>query len=204
MSEDRSRLNARLSILATLVVTGVLAVAAIALIIVNRVGDTSSSATSTGGHPSSNTSASQTLVSGNVPLSEVENGAGPITSIAVDLVSRAFSFTPSGFDAQVAAAKRLMTGAMAMRYDGLIKSERVKQLVQMGLTVNTSLLHVGNDPKQPAFVGVSSVTPTTAQFLMDMQRLVTTSGSKQAQASTVVLSVTIQKIGGTWVISSID
>jgi len=187
------------AVLAILVVVGALALTAVIFVINNRLNTTVAS----DGQDTATVNLGLTQ-QGFLGSATPSRPTTPVAEIAADLMEKAFSFTPSGFDAQVAAAKKSMNASMQQRYSLQLTQQNTRALVTGGMVVTTSLAHYKGDPKNYAYLGVVSLTPTSGEFLMLFQRATTTPGSKQAQVSPFMLDVTVAKIGSTWVLSDVQ
>lgn len=129
---------------------------------------------------------------------------GPVAEIAASLAMKAATFTPKGFDAEVAAAKKLMSVSEQRQYAQLIAQQNIRALVTGGMTITTSLVHLGGDPKKYAYLGVVSLTQTSGEFVMVLQRTTTLAGSRHAEVTPLLVDVTVAKIGNTWVLSDVE
>ncbi|MGN6162863.1 MAG: hypothetical protein ACTHOG_14325 [Marmoricola sp.] len=187
------------AILTILVVVGALALTAIVFVARDRLRTTVAS----DGQDTAGSSLGLTP-HGFVHPSSATTTAEPVAEIAATLMTRAFSFTPSGFDAEVAAAKKSMNASMQQRYSLQLQQQNTRALVTGGMSVTTSVVHYKGDPKAYAYLGVVSLTQTSGEFLMLFQRSTTIRGSKQAQVSPFMLDVTVVKIGSTWVLSDVQ
>ncbi|GAC1530573.1 MAG: hypothetical protein NVS3B1_23040 [Marmoricola sp.] len=197
---EQGGLNSQVAVLAVLVLVGVLALTAIIFIARDRLESTIAS-------DGQDTSAATLGLTqqGFVEAPHTTGSATPIALIAANLMSKSFSFTPLGFDKQVAAAKQVMNVAMQQRYAVQLKQQNTRALVVGGgMTVTTSLVHYKSLASGYPYLGVVSLTPTSGEFLMLFQRATTAAGSKQTQVTPFMLDVTVAKIGSTWILSDVQ
>jgi hypothetical protein len=127
-----------------------------------------------------------------------------VAQIAATLMTKAFSFTPKGFDAEVAAAKKSMNASMQQRYATQLQQQNTRALVTSGMRVTTSLVHYKGDVAKYAYLGVVSLSKTSGEFLMLFQRATTAAGSRREQVAPFMLDVTVAKIGNTWILSDVE
>lgn len=194
----RAATTGQLTLLAIIVVIGALALTAVIFVVHDRLQSTIAS-------NSADTSAT-TL--GLTPDGYLRAGAPtpstpPVAEVAADLLAKAFTFTPKGFDTQVAAAKKSMTVAMQQQYAQQLSQQSTRALVTGGLSMTTTLVHYKGSAKNYAYLGVVSLTETSGEFLMLFQRSTTTAGSRQAQVTPFMLDVTVAKLGNTWMLSAV-
>jgi hypothetical protein len=198
LQAPRSAARSPIAVLALIVVVGLLALAAVVFVVRDRL-DTAIASDGQDTAPASLGLTAQGFAGSGTNATE-----GPVAEIAAGLMARAFSFTPRGFDAEVAAAKKSMNASMQQRYALQLKQQNTRALVTGGMSVTTSLVHYKGDPKGYAYLGVVSLTPTSGEFLILFQRSTTTRASKQAQVSPFMLDVTVVRIGSTWVLSDVQ
>ena len=189
----------QLSILGILVVVGVLAAVAVVLIAQDRLRSTTSSS----GQDLSSQALGLTATGFRGPVAST-HATGPVAEIAVDLATKSSTFTPAHFDAEVAAAKKLMSVPEQAQYTHLLASENIRALVTGGMTITTSLVHYRGNPKDYAYLGVVSLTQTSGEFVMVLQQTATLAGSKRKQVTPLLVDVTVAKIGDTWVLSDVQ
>lgn len=193
----RPKMLPQLSILGILVVVGALALTTVILIARNRLQSTTSSdGQDTSSRTLGLTAAGFTGRGGR--------GSEAVAEIAAELATRSSTFTPGHFDEQVAAAKQRMSVAQQGQYAQLLAREHIRALVTGGMSIRTSLVHFGGDPKKYAFLGVVSLTATSGEFVMVLQQTATIAGSKRTQVTPLMVDVTLAKIGNTWVLSDIQ
>lgn len=200
-TNERASVVAQGVVLGILVLVGALALTAIVLVAHARLSTT----TATDGQDMS--LLNRGLIGsgfGSTSPTQTALGQGPVADIAAALVAKSFSFTPDKFDQQVAAAKQLMTAGMQQQYTQQLATQQTQKAVRLGLTVKTTLVHLNNDPSKIAFIGVTSLTATSGEFLIYMQRAVTRTGSSQEQVTQFVLDVTVARIGNSWMLSSVQ
>lgn len=197
---EQGGLSSQAAVLAVLVLVGVLALTAIVFVARDRLNSTIAS----DGQDTSTATLGLTP-QGFVGSSRATVTANPVALIAANLMAKSISFTPQDFDKQVAAAKQLMSVSMQQRYDVQLKQQNTRALVVGGgMTVTTSLVHYKGLASGYAYLGVVSLTQTSGEFLMLMQRATTTASSKQAQVTPFMLDVTVAKIGNTWILSDVQ
>lgn len=198
--DERGAAVSQIAILAIMIVVGLLAAVAAVFVVHHRL-------TTEIASDGQDTSASNLGLSAQGFLGTPAQGtqkSTPVAQIAATLMAKAFSFTPQGFDAQVAAAKKSMNASMQQRYSLQLQHQNTRALVTSGMTVTTSLVHYKGVAKNYAYLGVVSLTETEGEFLMLFQRSTTRSGSRQAQVTPFMLDVTVTKIGNTWVLSDVQ
>jgi cytoskeletal protein RodZ len=197
---EQGGMSSQIAVWAVLALVGVLALTAIIFIARDRLDSTIAS----DGQDTSAVTLGLTQ-QGFTESTHSTGGATPVALIAANLMSKAFSFTPQGFDKQVAAAKQMMNVAMQQRYAVQLKQQNTRaRVVGGGMTVTTSLVHYKSLASGYPYLGVVSLTPTSGEFLMLFQRATTAAGSKQTQVTPFMLDVTVAKIGNTWILSDVQ
>lgn len=203
MSEDEAKTRqpnaiSQVAIIGIIVLVGVLALTAVVLVARDRLHTT----VATDGQDMSTVSLGLTAQG----FSGTNTGAdrSSVAEIAAGLATKVATFTPAGFDAEVAAAKKLMSVGEQHQYEQLLAQQNIRRLVTGGMTISTSLVHYGGDPKKYAYLGVVSLTQTSGEFVMVLQRTTTLAGSKRAQITPLMVDVTVARIGNTWVLSDVQ
>lgn len=197
-TEPQAGRTSQLAILAILALVGLLALTAIIFIARDRLNSTIAG-------DGQDTSTATLGLSPQGFLAPSTATGKPVALVAADLMAKSFSFSPQGFDQQVAAAKKVMSVAMQQRYDVELKQQNTRAMVVGGrMTVTTSLVHYKGLASGYPYLGVVSLTQTSGEFVMLFQRATTAAGSKQTQVTPFMLDVTVAKIGNTWILSDVQ